>query len=181
MQTARTFGKLIGGHRRACGAYQPVRLFQNVGICRLFSRKKAEHHKRRAKYQAYEHNFPIGAFVRTVKRTRHKSPATKCYSYRAQLPQTYVIVALQRFKLGRKGTRRAIVGKARQMQPPNPGLTSGAPQGRFGLADASLEEQARWLRLYECHADPRLPAPDNEAMLALLAGDNIQCDFVGYP
>jgi hypothetical protein len=66
------------------------------------------------------------------------------------------------------------------MQPPNPGLTSGAPQGRFGLADASLEEQARWLCLYECHADPRLPAPDNEAMLALLAGDNIQCDFVGY-
>jgi hypothetical protein len=34
--------------------------------------------------------------------------------------------------------------------------------------------------LYECHADPRLPAPDNEAMLALLAGDNIQCDFVVY-
>jgi hypothetical protein len=66
------------------------------------------------------------------------------------------------------------------MQPPNPGLTSGAPQGRFGLADASLEEQARWLCLGECHADPRLPAPDNEAMLALLAGDNIQCDFVGY-
>jgi hypothetical protein len=47
-----TLEKLIGGHCRARGAYQLIRLFKNVGICRLFSCKKAEHHKRRAKYQA---------------------------------------------------------------------------------------------------------------------------------
>jgi hypothetical protein len=51
-------------------------------------------------------------------------------------------------------------------------------EARFDANEAA--EFARWLRLCESHADPRLPAPDNEAMLALLAGDNIQCDFVGY-
>ena len=40
---------LISGQRCTCVANQPIRLFQNVGICRLFSRKKAEHHERRAK------------------------------------------------------------------------------------------------------------------------------------
>jgi hypothetical protein len=45
-----TFGQLIiSRQRRACAANQPIRLFQNVGICRLFSRKKADHHERRAK------------------------------------------------------------------------------------------------------------------------------------
>jgi len=67
-------GQLVSRRRRARGANQPIRLFQNVGIFRLFSRKKAEHHERHAKYQAYHHNFPIGASVCTVKRTRHKSP-----------------------------------------------------------------------------------------------------------
>ena len=42
-------GNLISRHRRSCAANQPIRLFQNVGICRLFSRKKADHHERRAK------------------------------------------------------------------------------------------------------------------------------------
>jgi hypothetical protein len=67
-------GQLIGGRRRACGANQPIRLFQNVGICRLFSREKADHHERRAKQQGYQHNLPIGASVCTLKRTRHKTP-----------------------------------------------------------------------------------------------------------
>jgi hypothetical protein len=66
-------GQLISWHRRACAANQPIRLFQNVGICRLFSRKKADHQERRAKKQAYQHNFPVGASVRVVKRTRHKT------------------------------------------------------------------------------------------------------------
>jgi hypothetical protein len=48
--TQRVFlGQLISGHGRACAANQPIRLFQNVGICRLFSRKKADHHECRAK------------------------------------------------------------------------------------------------------------------------------------
>jgi hypothetical protein len=70
-------GQLISRRPRACGANQPIRLFQNVGIFRLFSRKKADHHERRAKQQAYQHDFPIGAPVCTVKRTRHKSPLTQ--------------------------------------------------------------------------------------------------------
>jgi hypothetical protein len=41
--------QLISRRRRACGANQPIRLFQNVGIFRLFSREKADHHERRAK------------------------------------------------------------------------------------------------------------------------------------
>jgi hypothetical protein len=49
-----------------------------------------------------------------------------------------------------------------------------------GPPDANeATERTRRLRLCERHADPPLPAPDNEAMLALLAGDNIQFDFVG--
>ena len=30
-----SLGQLIGRRRRACGANQPIRLFQNAGICRL--------------------------------------------------------------------------------------------------------------------------------------------------
>jgi hypothetical protein len=37
-------------------------------------------------------------------------------------------------------------------------------EARFDGNEAA--EFARWLRLYERHADSRLPAPDNEAMLA---------------
>jgi hypothetical protein len=37
---------LISRHRRACTANPPIRLFQNVGICRLFSSEEAEHHER---------------------------------------------------------------------------------------------------------------------------------------
>jgi hypothetical protein len=44
-----SLGQLVSRHRRSCAANQPIRLFQNVGICRLFSRKKAEHHERHAK------------------------------------------------------------------------------------------------------------------------------------
>ena len=72
-----SLGQLISRNRRACAANQPIRLFQNVGICRLFSRKKADHHERRAKQQAYEHHLPVSASIRTVKRTRHKSPLTQ--------------------------------------------------------------------------------------------------------
>jgi hypothetical protein len=42
-------GELMSRRRFACGANQPIRLFQNVGIFGLFSRKKADHHERRAK------------------------------------------------------------------------------------------------------------------------------------
>jgi hypothetical protein len=42
-----SLGQLISAGGIACGANQPIRLFQNVGICRLFSRKKAYHHERR--------------------------------------------------------------------------------------------------------------------------------------
>jgi hypothetical protein len=44
-----SLGPLMSRRRFACGANQPIRLFQNVGIFRLFSRKKADHHERRAK------------------------------------------------------------------------------------------------------------------------------------
>ena len=43
-----SLGQLISRRRRACGANQPIRLFQNVGIL-LFPRKKADHHECRAK------------------------------------------------------------------------------------------------------------------------------------
>ena len=72
-----SLGQLISRNRRACAANQPIGLFQNVGICRLFSRKKADHHERRAKQQAYEHHLPVSPSIRTVKRTRHKSPLTQ--------------------------------------------------------------------------------------------------------
>ena len=42
-------GQLISRRRRTRGANQPIRLFQNVGICRLFPRKKTYHHERPAK------------------------------------------------------------------------------------------------------------------------------------
>ena len=42
-------GQLVSRRRFACGANQPIRLFQNVGIFWLFSRKKADTHERRAK------------------------------------------------------------------------------------------------------------------------------------
>jgi hypothetical protein len=42
-------GQLISRYRRACIANQPIRLFQNVGICRLFSGEEAEHHEGCAK------------------------------------------------------------------------------------------------------------------------------------
>jgi hypothetical protein len=38
-------GNLISRHRRTRIANQPIRLFQNVGICRLFSSEEAEHHE----------------------------------------------------------------------------------------------------------------------------------------
>jgi len=41
--------QLISARRISCGANQPIRLFQNVGIFWLFSRKKTEHHECRAK------------------------------------------------------------------------------------------------------------------------------------
>jgi len=41
--------QLMSLRRFARGANDPICLFQNVGIFRLFSRKKADHHKRRAK------------------------------------------------------------------------------------------------------------------------------------
>jgi hypothetical protein len=44
-----SLGQLTSRRRFACGANQPIRLFQNVGIFRQFSRKKAEHHERRTK------------------------------------------------------------------------------------------------------------------------------------
>jgi hypothetical protein len=44
-----SLGQLTSRRRFACGANQPIRLFQNVGIFRLFSGKKTEHHERRAK------------------------------------------------------------------------------------------------------------------------------------
>jgi len=44
-----SLGQLMTTRRFARGANQPIRLFQNVGIFWLFSRKKANHHERRAK------------------------------------------------------------------------------------------------------------------------------------
>jgi hypothetical protein len=44
-----SLGQLMSTRRFARGANQPIRLFQNVGIFWLFSRKKADHHERRAK------------------------------------------------------------------------------------------------------------------------------------
>jgi hypothetical protein len=44
--------QLIGRRRRAGTANQPIRLFQNVGIFRLFSGEEADDHERRAKQQA---------------------------------------------------------------------------------------------------------------------------------
>jgi hypothetical protein len=61
----------MSGRRFAGGANQPIRLFQNVGIFRLFSRKEAERDESRAKQHAYQHNPPVGASVSSVKRTRH--------------------------------------------------------------------------------------------------------------
>jgi hypothetical protein len=43
---ALSLGQLIGGHRGARTANQPIRLFQNVGICRLFPSEEGEHHER---------------------------------------------------------------------------------------------------------------------------------------
>src|SRR5437879_3422267 len=91
--------RLISRRPRACGANQPIRLFQNVGICRLFSRKKADHHERRAKYQAYQHNFPVGASVYIVKRTRHKTPLTQRGSW-ARLAGDHFRTASQRLENG---------------------------------------------------------------------------------
>jgi hypothetical protein len=42
-------GQLMSTRRFARGANQLIRLFQNVGIFWLFSRKKADHHERCAK------------------------------------------------------------------------------------------------------------------------------------
>jgi len=47
-----SLGQLISRHRRACTANQPIRLFQNVGICRLFSSEEADNHEGCAKQQA---------------------------------------------------------------------------------------------------------------------------------
>jgi hypothetical protein len=66
--------------RFACGANYPIRLFQNVGVFRLFSRKKTEHHKRRAEKRAYQRNSPIGSSVSTMKRSRHRSTPTQSES-----------------------------------------------------------------------------------------------------
>jgi hypothetical protein len=44
-----SLGQLMSTRRFARGANQPIRLFQNVDIFWLFSRKKADHHERRAK------------------------------------------------------------------------------------------------------------------------------------
>ena len=44
-----SLGQSMSPRRFACGTNHPIRLFQNVGIFWLFSRKKADHHKRRAK------------------------------------------------------------------------------------------------------------------------------------
>ena len=44
-----SLGKLVSRHRRACTANQPIRLFKNVGIFRLFSGEEAEHHEGCAK------------------------------------------------------------------------------------------------------------------------------------
>ena len=92
-------GQLMSTRRFACGASQPIRLFQNVGIFRLFSRKKADHHERRAKQQAYQHNFPVGASVCAVKRTRHKSPLTQRGSA-AMLAGDHFRTASQRLENG---------------------------------------------------------------------------------
>jgi hypothetical protein len=137
-----SLGKLIGGHCGARGAYQLIRLFQNVGICRLFSRKKAEHHKRRAKYQAYEHNFPIGAFVRTVKRTRHKSPATKRYSYRATIALNVRHRGAPKVQIGPQGTRRAIArgkpGKCSPQIPDSPAAFLESWRGYRGQSSPAI-------------------------------------------
>jgi hypothetical protein len=44
-----SLGQLISRHRSASAANQPICLFQNVGICRLFPSEEAEHHERCAK------------------------------------------------------------------------------------------------------------------------------------
>jgi len=44
-----SLGQLMSTRRFARGPNQPIRLFQNVGIFWLFSRKKADHHERCAK------------------------------------------------------------------------------------------------------------------------------------
>jgi hypothetical protein len=105
---ASSVGQLISGRRRASGANQPIRLFQSVGICRLFSGKKADHHERHAKQQAYQHNFPVGASVCTVKRARHKTPLqihTKRANYLPQkLAGDHFRTASWRFENGFVGT-----------------------------------------------------------------------------
>jgi hypothetical protein len=40
-----SLGQLISRHRRACATNELIRLFQNVGICRLFSSEEAEHYE----------------------------------------------------------------------------------------------------------------------------------------
>jgi len=44
-----SLGQLMSTRRFTRDANQPIRLFQNVGIFWLFSRKKTDHHERRAK------------------------------------------------------------------------------------------------------------------------------------
>jgi hypothetical protein len=75
-----SLGQLMSRRRFACGANHPIRLFQNVGVFRLFSRKKTEHHKRRAEKRAYQRNSPIGSSVSTMKRSRHRSTPTQSES-----------------------------------------------------------------------------------------------------
>jgi hypothetical protein len=75
-----SLGQSMSRRRFACGANHPIRLFQNVGVFRLFSRKKTEHHKRRAEKRAYQRNSPIGSSVSTMKRSRHRSTPTQSES-----------------------------------------------------------------------------------------------------
>jgi len=78
--------QLMSRCRFACSTNYPIRLFQNVGIFRLLSRRKTEHYECRAKKNAYQHNLPVGASVSTAKRTRH----------RINIPQRESKAALQR-------------------------------------------------------------------------------------
>jgi HD superfamily phosphohydrolase len=70
-QHAVTDSSLISRHRRASRENQPVRLLQHVVIFRLLSRKNADRHKERTEHQAYQHDFPVRAFVSAMKRRGH--------------------------------------------------------------------------------------------------------------
>ena len=98
---------LIGGHCRARSANQPISLFQNVGICRLFSGEEAEHHEHGAAYKAYQRNFPIGASVCVVKRIGHKALATQLHTQHGQIR---ISLAADYFRMASRRLANGFVG-----------------------------------------------------------------------